>query len=160
LCVTGKSQPLALIIFGVFSAMAFPPVHLVVFLLPAFVALFWLVDAAATLRRALWVGWLFGIGHFAAGFYWVGNAFLVDATRYGWMAPFAVLGLAIGLALFSGFVAVASKYMFKHTNFNAYGRAAIFAVIWIFVEWLRGWVLTGFPWNQIGSVWANIDICA
>jgi apolipoprotein N-acyltransferase len=158
LSITGKSQSLVLILFGVLAATAFPPVHWVVFLVPAFVVLFWLVDAAPTFRRALWVGWLFGIGHFAAGFYWVGHAFMVDPMRYGWMAPFAVLGLAMGLALFSGFVALASKYLFKQINLNAYGRAAIFAVIWISVEWLRGWVLTGFPWNQIGTAWANTDI--
>jgi apolipoprotein N-acyltransferase len=147
-----------LIFFGALAAMAFPPLHLVILLAPAFLVLFWLVDAAPTFKRALWVGWLFGIGHFAAGFYWVGHAFLVDPTRYGWMSPFAVLGLAMGLALFSGFVAVVSKYTFKKINLNAYGRAVVFAVIWISVEWLRGWFLTGFPWNQIGSVWANIDI--
>ena len=158
LSVKGKSQLLVLIFFGALAAMSFPPLHLVVFLVPAFIAVFWLVDAASTLRRALWVGWLFGFGHFAAGFYWVGHAFLVDPTRYGWIAPFAVLGLAMGLALFSGFAAMASKYLFMFINLNAYGRAAVFAVIWISVEWLRGWILTGFPWNQIGSVWVNIDI--
>ena len=155
---TGRCQVLLLILFGALTAMAFPPVHFVILLVPAFIALFWLIDAALTYKRALWVGWLFGIGHFAAGFYWVGHAFLVDSTRYGWMAPFAVLGLAMGLALFSGFVAVASKCLFKQINLNAYGRAANFAVIWVFVEWVRSWILTGFPWNQIGTVWANIDI--
>ncbi len=152
-----KFKCLPLIFFGALAAMAFPPLHLVVSLVPAFVVLFWLVDAAATFRRALWVGWLFGIGHFSAGFYWVGNAFLVDPTRYGWMAPFAVLGLAMGLALFSGFAAIASKYFFKLMKPNAYGRASIFSIIWVSIEWLRGWILTGFPWNQIGSVWANND---
>ena len=157
LSVTSKSQSLVLIILGALAAMAFPPFYLVVFLVPAFVVLFWLVDAAPTFSRALWIGWLFGIGHFAVGFYWVGHAFLVEPLRYGWMVPFAVLGLAMGLALFSGFVAVTSKYLFKQTNLNAYGRVVIFAVNWISVEWLRGWFLTGFPWNQIGSVWANSD---
>ena len=155
---TGKVQALTLILLGALAATAFPPVHLIVFLIPAFVVFFWLVDATPTLKGAFRVGWLFGIGHFAAGFYWVGHAFLVDAARYGWMAPFAVLGLAMGLALFSGLVAVVSKYLFKLMQAGVYGRTVVFAVVWISVEWLRGWILTGFPWNQIGSVWANIDI--
>ena len=52
LSITGKSQSLVLILFGVLAATAFPPVHWVVFLVPAFVVLFWLVDAAPTFRRA------------------------------------------------------------------------------------------------------------
>ena len=103
---SGKVQALVLVILGALAATAFPPIHLTILLIPAFVALFWLVDAAVTFKGAFRVGWLFGVGHFAAGFYWVGHAFLVDAARYGWVAPFAVLGLAMGLALFVGLVAV------------------------------------------------------
>ena len=155
---SGKVQALVLVILGALAATAFPPIHMIILLFPAFVALFWLVDAAVTFKGAFWVGWLFGVGHFASGFYWVGHAFLVDAARYGWMAPFAVLGLAMGLALFAGLVAVVSKYVFKQMQAGVYGRTVILAVVWISVEWVRGWVLTGFPWNQIGSVWANFDI--
>ena len=39
-------------------------------------------------------GWWFGFGYFLAGLYWVGNAFLVDAKTFGWLLPFAVIGLA------------------------------------------------------------------
>ena len=155
---SGKVQALVLVILGALASTAFPPIHMIILLFPAFVALFWLVDAAVTFKGAFRVGWLFGVGHFASGFYWVGHAFLVDAARYGWMAPFAVLGLAMGLALFAGLVAVVSKYVFKKMQVGVYGRTVILAVVWISVEWVRGWVLTGFPWNQIGSVWANFDI--
>src|SRR3546814_12942727 len=70
-------------------------------LLPAFCGALWLLDGAASGRQAALVGWAFGTGHFAAGLYWVGIAFLVDAERFGWAMPFAVAGLAAGLALFS-----------------------------------------------------------
>ena len=47
-------------------------------------------------------GWWFGFGYFVAGLYWIGYAFLVDAKTFGWLLPFAVLGLPAGLALFTG----------------------------------------------------------
>ena len=38
-------------------------------------------------------GWWFGFGYFLAGLYWIGHAFLVDAKTFGWLLPFAVIGL-------------------------------------------------------------------
>ena len=46
-------------------------------------------------------GWWFGFGYFLAGLYWVGHAFLVDAKTFGWLLPFAVIGLPAGLAIFT-----------------------------------------------------------
>ncbi len=155
---TGRlSRALVLFVAGALSATALPPLHLVILLIPAFVVLFWATDDAVTPGRAFRVGWLFGVGHFAVGFYWVGYAFLVDAAQYGWMAPFAVLGMACGLALFVALVSGVSRWIYSTVKLAPVGRVMVFAGIWIVVEWLRGWVLTGFPWNLIGSVWVFSD---
>ena len=71
-----------------------------------FPVLVWLIDgsAAGRLGRRLAAaarGWWFGFGYFVAGLYWIGNAFLVDAKTFGWLLPFAVIGAAGGLALFT-----------------------------------------------------------
>lgn len=151
-------QALILLGAGALAATSFPPLHLIFFLIPAFTTLFWLVDGAPTRRRAFAVGWFFGVGHFIVAFYWVGSAFLVDAARYGWMAPFAVVGLACGLALFTAATALAYQQITKFGRVSVAGRIILFALSWIAVEWLRSWVLTGFPWNLIGSVWSYFDI--
>ncbi len=155
---SGKRQALVLIVLGSMAAAAFPPVYLVFFLIPAFSVLFWLLDAATTRRWAFGVGWLFGVGHFAVAFYWVGSAFLVDSARYGWMAPFAVMGLACGLALFTGLVGLAHKQICISLRMKIAARVLVFAIVWIGFEWLRSWILTGFPWNLIGSVWSYSDV--
>ncbi|RMD95733.1 MAG: apolipoprotein N-acyltransferase, partial [Alphaproteobacteria bacterium] len=49
---------------------------------------------------AAWLGWGGGAGYFAASMFWIVEPFLVDVARHGWMAPFALVGLAGGLALF------------------------------------------------------------
>lgn len=152
------ARALLLLSLGGLAATAFPPLHLVFFLIPAFTGLFWLLDDSSGKRDAFFTGWLFGIGHFSVGFYWVGHAFLVDSARYGWMAPFAVIGLACGLALFPALVALVSKGIWSRRIGSATGRVLVFAILWTLLEAARGWVLTGFPWNQIGSVWAFSDV--
>ena len=75
---------------GLLASLALPPLHLVFLLVPAFTALVWLVAGARSPRKAAWIGWGFGFGYFAAGLYWVGIAFLVDADRFALIMPVAV----------------------------------------------------------------------
>ena len=138
---------------GLVSALALPPIYGVIVLVPALTILIWQIDAAGSFRRSFFLGWWFGVGHFTAGLYWVASAFLVQADVHGWMAPFAVIGLAAWMAVFPALAAVAGAWR----GFQGIGRVLVFAAAWTAGEWLRGWALTGFPWNPLGSVWAFSD---
>ncbi len=122
----------------------------------SFTALAWLVFGSDRLRAAFAAGWWFGAGFFAAGLYWLANALLVDAARFGWMVPFAVGGMAAGLGFFPA-VACALARAAAGREANAVPRVLWFALAWVALEWLRGTVLTGFPWNLIGTVWMFSD---
>jgi apolipoprotein N-acyltransferase len=98
--LTGWRRCLLAASMGALAASALPPWHLLPALLPAFTVLLWLIDGAGRARVALLVGWLFGLGHFALAFHWVGYAFLVDAERFAALMPVAVLTLAGGMALY------------------------------------------------------------
>lgn len=111
--------------------------------LPAFAVIVALVARAG--RGAGWVAWAAGAGYFAAALNWIVEPFLVDAATYGWMAPFAVVFLSLGLALFWA-VAGAGSALFRQ-------RGAGFAVTLTLAELARGYVLTGFPWALPGHVW-------
>jgi apolipoprotein N-acyltransferase len=147
---------------GALAALALPPVHAVVLLVPAFVGLVWLIDQSPRLRAAFAAGWWFGVGHFALGLYWIAFALLTDPVKFGWMIPFAVGGLSAGMALFPA-VAAALAHQGWAALARARGRPAgagrvvLFAVSWMALEWARAWVLTGFPWNLIGTVWTFSD---
>jgi apolipoprotein N-acyltransferase len=135
---------------GVAATAALPPIYALPLLLVAFPGLIWLLDGARRATAAFAVGWYFGVGHFGTGFYWIANALLTDPERYGWMVPFAIAGLAAGFAIFTGLVALLVWLL----RAKGVRRVLVFAAAWTTVEWLRGWILTGFPWNPIGNVWA------
>jgi len=142
---------------GLMAAAALPPVYGIVLLIPAFVILFKLLETASTGRKAFFVGWWFGLSHFAAGLYWVSYAFMVEASLYGWLAPVAVIFMAAGMALFTGLFSYLVYFGNRSVNKSA-ARVFMFAAIWVLVEWIRSWILTGFPWNLIGTVWGFSDI--
>ncbi|MBL6942445.1 MAG: apolipoprotein N-acyltransferase [Rhodospirillales bacterium] len=142
-------------LLGVLGAGAMAPLHGVFLLVPALSGLLWLVFSRFTARAAFGVGWWFGFGHFTAGLYWVANALLTYPDRFGWLAPFAVFGLAGVLALFPAGVTILTRMSARQCS--GIGRVLVFAALWTTFEWVRSWAFTGFPWNLIGSVWTFSD---
>ena len=153
LALAGWRRVLALVLLGAAATMALPPFHLLPLLFVAFVPLFWMIEGSARLRGAFWTGFWFALGHFTLGLYWIAHSMLLDPLRFGWMIPFAVCGLAALLGLFVGAAALAARaWPFPDTS-----RAIVFACAWVVAEWLRSWVMSGFPWNLIGYSWAVFD---
>ncbi|MGV8987943.1 MAG: apolipoprotein N-acyltransferase [Cypionkella sp.] len=100
--------------------------------------------------RAAWIGWLAGVGYFGAGLNWIVEPFMVDATTDGWMAPFAIVFMATGLALFwgAGF-GIGARFPRRGLGIAA-GLSA--------TEFLRGYILTGFPWNLPSHIWIDTPV--
>jgi apolipoprotein N-acyltransferase len=102
--------------------------------------------AARTWRSAFAAGWAFGTGYFGLALFWIVEPFLVDVARHGWMAPFALLFMAAGLALFWAAAFAAAR---------AVGGPAAWAGALALAELARGYVLTGFPWALLGYTWSD-----
>ena len=136
---------------GAASALALAPINAWPVLFITFPVAVWLIEGASAGRlggiiSAAVIGWLFGLGYFVAGLYWIGIAFLVDAKTFAWLIPFAVLGLPAYLALFT-----AAAFAFARLFWmRGPSRILALAVALTIAEWLRGRVLTGFPWNTFG----------
>jgi len=145
------------LIIGMLSALSLPPWHQVYLLFISFPMLLFFISIVKGGVRASIVGWVFGFGHFVVGFYWVGYAFLVDAPRYGWLAPFAVILLASILSFFPALTTFLTWRIIQRLNTPREGAIIIFALLWALMEWVRSFLFSGFPWNLIGTVWANSD---
>ena len=107
--------------------------------------------ATTTRREAFWIGWSFGLGYFGLSLSWIVEPFLVDVARHGWMAPFALLGMAGGLALFWG-----GGFALGQTR-----RAPLWlgwSVAMTAVELARAYILTGFPWAMLSYVWLETPL--
>ncbi len=148
----------ALIAFtaGAVTTLALPPFNLWPLPFLTVPVLVWLIDgsAAGRLRGAVaaaTAGWWFGFGYFLAGLYWIGHAFLVDAKTFGWLLPIAVAGLPAGLALFMALGTALARLLWARGAM----RVITLAVALTAAEWLRGHLLTGFPWNTFGYALAT-----
>ena len=100
-------------------------------------------------RSALLRGWLAGLGYFAISMFWITEPFMVDAKNQGWMAPFALVMMAGGLALFWG----GAAFLYRILNPRGFARVLVFAGCLAGFEWLRGHIFTGLPWNLPGETW-------
>ena len=122
--------------------LAFAPYDLWPLLFLIVAAGFWCQQQAGVGKEAFLRGWLYGLGMFGFGVSWVH----VSMHDYGfmplWMAiPFTAIFAAF-LALFYGLTFSLSWRL---------GRSAlVFTGIWLLLDWLRGWLLTGFPWLYAG----------
>ena len=100
-----------------------------------------------------WLALFGGAGYFALALSWIIQPFLIDVARYGWMAPFAVVLLSFGLALFWAAAGAVAGLMRGRAQ-----RAMAFAAALGAMELARGYVLTGFPWALIGHVWIDTPL--
>ncbi len=151
---------------GAVSVLGFAPFHFwpIPFItLPAFV---WLLDGIAgdghgarpkpRWRQAALAGWWFGFGFFIAGLYWIGFAFFVEADKFAWLAPLGIAAFPAALAIF---FALASATAIRFWRPGAQ-RIFILTAAFFSVDWLRGHILTGFPWNLWGYALAGNEALA
>jgi apolipoprotein N-acyltransferase len=132
---------------GALLATAFPPLGWwpVAFFSPAVLFLLWqdVSPARAALRGAV-----FSFGLFAFGVWWL---YVALANFGGMPQALAVFALVLFFAYLSLFLAAAG-----YVQARLFGRPgawkflAALPALWVLAEWLRGWLLTGFPWVQLG----------
>lgn len=154
--LTSGWQRIALaLIAGALSALAQPPFYFFFVLFFTLPVLVWLIDSSQSdheygffskFRKGFVPGWWFGFGYFVAGLWWIGAALLVEAESFAWALPLAVLALPAGLAIFYG-TATSICALFWKDNWR---KVLLLCSALAGAEYLRGTILTGFPWNALG----------
>lgn len=211
----GRRDAILTVAAGALCALAQPPLYLLPLLFVGFGLLFRRLEAIDRPGPALAAGWLFGIGYFSAGLYWLGLPVVIDVPgdltrdlllgaglvgfpaaavaagalgarltarrrvgsaagaaagavlvlalwialavavlpgRFTWMIPFNVFGLGAVLAATTAAAAGIAWYAAP----GGIRRVLALAAAWAALEWVRGTILTGFPWIPAATVWAGL----
>ncbi len=82
-----------------------------------------------------------------AGTWWMAKALLVDASQFGWLVPFSVLGLS---ALYALWFAVFGMLYWLSRTVSMPINVLRFVILWVAIEWLHSQGMFGFPWNLAG----------
>ncbi len=155
--LTRLAWSIAAIAAGVSAVLSLPPFSIFVFVALSYGTLFLLVRGHKP-KRSFLAGWFFGLGYFSAGLWWITESFFVDAERFGAYAVPAVVGLSGLLAVFPGAAMAAFAALYRNERSPDPRQAVHFAACWAGAEWLRGHVLTGFPWNLAAYATADFAI--
>lgn len=144
-----KVDYLLALLAGASMVLAFAPFELRAFAWFAPAVLFWLNLKNIPRGQRLRLAWVFGIGLFAGGAHWIyvsihffGGANSVIAAL---MVLLFVLFVSLPLLLFGWLTS------YSHHLPVVWRLLGVFPAAWVLTEWFRGWVLTGFPWLQLGT---------
>ena len=143
-------------IAGAASATGFAPYGLWPVTILAFALFIHLLAASSTRKSAFLIGWLFGAGHFAVGNEWIAIAFTFQAAMPVWLGYFAVIAMALFLAIFPALAALGAwsigDFVRKRGANSTIPFVLAISALWILTEWLRSWIFTGFAWNPLSAI--------
>lgn len=137
------------VLAGAMAALGHAPWDLWPLTILGLAAAFWLSLAEERPMRVALIWWLAGCGYFGLALSWIVEPFLVDIQTHGWMAPFALVFMAAGMALFWGGAGALARWIAPYGR----GRFALAMALSLATTGvIRGVIFTGFPWALPGHV--------
>ncbi len=136
-----------LVSLGIISSFSLPPYNyffLNFFSLP-FLFYVFVKNVNKNIINSFWVGWFFGFGYFFSSLYWISNSLKFDANFKNLIILSIVLIPSL-LSVFYGLFSLLLKILKIEMNFSS---ILIFSLTLSVIEYLRGTVFGGFPWNFI-----------
>jgi len=144
-----------LILIGVLTSLSLPPFNYIIinfFTLSFFyVFLNKKIEQNKNRRIFLLYGWLFGFGYFVSNMYWISIPLTFD-KNFNFLIPFTIILVPGFLALFYALVAYLFVLLKPKKNLSSF---FLFSLIFGITEFIRGSILTGFPWNLIAYSFSN-----
>ena len=140
-----------LVAAGALQTLTFSPFHWW-WLGPVSIVLILLACVPLASRQLFRAGWLTGLGLFGSGASWV----YISISEHGNTSiPVSILLTSLFVAGLALFHALAFWGWGKLAKESRVRRLLLFPAVWILGDWVRGWLLTGFPWLYLGT--AHVD---
>ena len=137
------------------TSLSLPPLNYLIinFITLSLFFIFLIKKSKKTKNKKLFFfyGWLFGFGYFITNLYWISISLSFDES-FKFLIPLTLVLIPAILALFYGFISFLF-FVFKSKKLIA--SLFLFSLIFGFVEYIRGLILTGFPWNLIAYSFSN-----
>jgi apolipoprotein N-acyltransferase len=140
-----------LFLLGCLLTTAFAPFGFA-FFVPVLLLPLLYVYLSASPRDAGSLSFFFGLGLFLSGTYWIYISVVIFGEAPAWIALVLMLGLVF---IMSAYFFAAGWIISRLAQGEPWLLLLVAPAVWVLIEWLRGWVLTGFPWLAIG--YSQID---
>ena len=135
---------LLVFVLGLISSISLPPYIFFILNFFSYPALLWilLINPKDKLK-SFNIGWIIGFGYFFSNLYWISNSLKFDDT-FEFLIPVSLILIPLFLSIFFGISFLVLSFFRLNYNFSS---LLYFATVISFFEYLRGTILTGFPWN-------------
>ena len=144
-----------LIILGAASSLSLPPYNYLIINFFTFSAFFIFLFKKSKITQSkknfFFYGWLFGFGYFLSSLYWISISLTFD-QNFKFLIPITIILIPSFLGIFYGLVTfcfIISKSKKIVSSF------LVFSLFFGVLEFIRGSILTGFPWNLIAYSFVN-----
>ncbi|MHB1293266.1 MAG: apolipoprotein N-acyltransferase [Sulfuricella sp.] len=135
------------LMIGAISVSGFSPDAVFSLPLLTLAVLFLLWSRASSRKAAAYTGFAFGLGFFGAGVSWV----YVSIHEFGGMpASLAVVATFLFCLVLSLFPAAVGLLQAGPGGLTRRRALLLIPALWVLMEWVRGWIFTGFPWLALG----------
>ena len=148
-------ESIILILLGSFSSLSLPPFNYILinfFTFSLFYILLIKTSEVSKHKKLFFLyGWLFGLGYFISNLYWISISLTFDES-FKFLIPLTIVLVPAFLALFYGLASFLFLILKPKKNLSSF---FLFSLIFGTIEFIRGTILTGFPWNLIAYSFSN-----
>ena len=150
-----KIEYLLLIILGMITSLSLPPFNYLIINFFTFTLFFLFLikksNIEKNIRYYFFYGWSFGFGYFVTNLYWISISLTFD-QNFKFLIPAAIILIPAFLAIFYGLI---SLFFIILKPKGLVSSFFLFTLIFGVLEFVRGSILTGFPWNLIAYSFSN-----
>ena len=139
-------------LIGILTSFSLPPYNFLILNFLTFpLLLFFIISNQKKKWHSFKLGWGFGFGYFISNIYWITNSLTFDES-FKPLIPIAFIVIPLFLGTFYGFAVLICSLFKLEKNFST---IFIFSIIFSLIEFIRGFIIGGFPWNLIVYSWSN-----